>query len=173
MDDEALATVARLLDEAVLPYIVIGAHAVNAWLEPRFTADVDVTVEADVSGLERLRNVLARAGYAATAEHGGKLPSGPDFVRFTSPDGMLTLEIQTAKTAFQREAIPRGLAVGAALRVATPEDLIVFKLIANRPKDQIDLQGLVTLPDLDWSYVERWARERSVLAELERLRPRQ
>jgi hypothetical protein len=37
----------------------------------------------------------------------------------------------------------------------TPEDLIVMKLIAHRPKDRIDLLGLVALPGLDWSYVER------------------
>ena len=56
-------------------------------------------------------------------------------------------------------------------RVATKEDLIVLKLIADRPKDRIDLEGLCALDGNDWSYVERWAREWDVLGRLERFRP--
>ena len=41
-----LAAVCRHLDAAGIAYSIIGGHAVNAWLEPRFTADVDVTVAA-------------------------------------------------------------------------------------------------------------------------------
>jgi hypothetical protein len=170
--DDALATIARLLERAGLPYVVIGAHAVNAWLEPRFTRDLDVTVQADGAGMDRLKDTLARDGYTVTREYGAELPSGPDFVRFTSPDGTLTLEVQAAKTTFQREAIQRGIAAGEGLRIATAEDLIVFKLIANRPKDQVDLRGLVELPGLDWSHVTRWAAEWGVTDELRRLRTR-
>jgi hypothetical protein len=47
----------------------------------------------------------------------------------------------------------------------SPEDLVVLKLIAHRPKDLIDLRNLLALPDLDWSYIERpplpgWAAAR-------------
>ena len=66
-----------------LPYALIGGHAVNVWLEPRFTADVDVTVAADSAALARARAALEAAGYRVTAEQGADLPSGPDFVRFT------------------------------------------------------------------------------------------
>ena len=171
MDGAALTTIARLLADAKVAYVVIGAHAVNAWLEPRFTRDVDVTIDADPAAVARVREVLATRGYTVVIEHGGDLPSGPDFVRFTSADRIVTLEIQTAKTAFQREAIARAVARDD-LRVATPEDLIVFKLIANRSKDRIDLEGLVALGGLDWTYVDRWAQAWGVHDELERLRSR-
>ncbi len=161
---EALDALAGLLARARVEYAVIGAHAVNAWLEPRLTADVDVTVAAGTDAMVRLKRVLGDEGYLAAREHGADLPSGPDFVRFTSADGALVLELQTAKTEFQREVIRR--ATGGGLRVATPEDLIVMKLIANRPKDRADLDGLVRLDGLDWPYVERWAAEWEVLALL-------
>ncbi len=165
-----LTTIARLLEQAGLPYVMIGGHAVNVWLEPRFTADVDVTVQAGSGDAERLKTVLGLAGYSVVREHGTDLPSGPDFVRFRSRDETVTLEVQTAKTEFQREAIRRAIAVADAPRVATAEDLIVFKLIASRPKDRIDLEGLVRLPGLDWPYVERWAAEWDVLGMLRQLR---
>lgn len=166
-----LDEIARLLDDAGVRYAVIGAHAVNAWLEPRYTADVDVTAAMDPQSLTRLRDALSRAGYAPAGEHGDDLPSGPDFLRFRSADGLVVLEIQAAKTALQRELIARAVSRSGSARVATAEDLIVLKLIANRPKDRNDLLGLVRLPAIDWSYVERWAAEWHVaglLAEVRR-----
>lgn len=108
--DDALTTVARVFERAALPYVVIGGHVVNVWLEPRFTADIDVTVQASPEDTERLKRVLAA------------------------------------------------------------EDLLVFKLIANRPKDQNDLQGLARLPEIDWPHVERWAAEWGVIDTLHQLR---
>ncbi|HJW70905.1 MAG TPA: hypothetical protein VJ829_16250 [Candidatus Binatia bacterium] len=59
--------------------------------------------------------------------------------------------------------------------MSTPEeielsDLIVLKLIANRPKDHVDLLGLVQLDALDWAYVEHWAAEWCVADRLRVLR---
>ncbi len=54
--------------------------------------------------------------------------------------------------------------------MATPEDLIVMKLIADRPKDAVDLLGLVRLPSLDWQYVERWTAAWDVTDRLARVR---
>jgi hypothetical protein len=45
------------------------------------------------------------------------------------------------------------------LRVATAEDLIVLKAIANRAKDQGDLAGLTKLQNLDWAYIDAAAKE--------------
>lgn len=142
----------------------------NAWLEPRFTADVDVTAGASASEMARLRRGLEAAGFRVEREHGATLPSGPDFLRFTSADRSLLLEVQAAKTPFQREVIERAVASPSGLRVATVEDLLVLKLIADRPKDQGDLDGLARRPGIDWAYVERWANEWGVEARLRALR---
>ena len=158
--------VAALFDQAKVRYAFIGAHAVNVWLEPRITADIDVTAEAAAEDLECLRGVLGNAGFAVAQEHGGANPSGPDFIRFASADGVV-LEVQIAKTQFQREVIRRAVRVPPAILVATAEDLIVMKLIANRPKDRADLAGLVAIPHIDWGYVTRWAHEWGVADRLE------
>jgi hypothetical protein len=165
----SLAPLQNALDRAGVEYVVIGAHAVNAWLEPRFTGDFDITVQSDSEALARLQAELEREGYEAASAEGDDLPSGPDFVRFTSADGAVALEIQVAKTQFQREAIARAAQPGE-FHVATPEDLIIMKLIANRPKDRVDLSGLVQLPEVDWPYVERWAKQWDVADRLREVR---
>jgi hypothetical protein len=166
----ALARIADLFARAEVEYAVIGAHGVNAWLEPRFTADIDVTACIDAPAMLRLRGVFADAGYQPTVEHGAHLPSGPDFIRFASADRLTIVEIQAAKTALQHEVVRRARASSDGIRVATPEDLIVLKLIADRPKDRQDLLGLVALPGLDWAHVERWATEWDVAEKLAALR---
>lgn len=164
----SFASLQTALRRADVEYAVIGAHAVNAWIEPRFTADFDITVQADAAGLKRLADELAKEGYTAVAQ-GDELASGPDFVRFSAQDDSISLEVQVAKTEFQRQAIERA-ATPDELRVATVEDLIVMKLIANRPKDRADLAGLITVPGIDWSYVEHWASEWDVVERLRAIR---
>jgi len=169
---DALARVASLFEAARVPYAVIGAHAVNAWIEPRLTADIDVTAQISSADLARLQAQLEAARFRLTRVEGMELPSGPDFVRFASDDAPVVVEIQAAKTDLQRAVIARAIRAEDGVRVATAEDLIVLKLIANRPKDQVDLQGLVALPSLDWRYIERWAAEWEVFELLHRLRGR-
>jgi hypothetical protein len=154
----SLTALQKALEKAQVDYVVIGAHAVNAWIEPRFTGDFDITVQADHAALERLEQALEEQGYARAGAEGDELASGPDFVRFVSRNQGIDLEVQVAKTKFQSSAIERGARPGE-LRVATPEDLIIMKLIAYRPKDRADLAGLVKLDDVDWGYVDRWAKE--------------
>jgi hypothetical protein len=54
----------------------------------------------------------------------------------------------------------------------TPEDLIALELIADRDKDARDLLDLCRLPNLDWSYIERWADVFEVRDRLAYYRPR-
>lgn len=167
--DDVLATLASVFEQAGLAYALIGGHAVNLWLEPRFTADVDVTVAADPAALARARAGLEALGYRVNAEHGAELPSGPDFVRFVRDPHDPPIEIQAAKTSLQHELIARATR-DSGVATATPEDLILLKLIAHRPKDLADLAGLLALTGLDWSYVEQRARDWDVMDRLVRLR---
>ncbi len=168
--DDVLELVARILSEAKLSHALIGGHAVNAFLPPRFTADIDITVTADPGALGRVRAALEKTGYRVTTQHEPQLPSGPDFVRFEREQDDPPIELQAAKTQFQKTVIERACPTGSGLAVATVEDLIVLKLIANRPKDLADLAGLVKVPSVDWDHVEKWAREWEVLDRLTRVR---
>jgi len=165
-----LRFLAGLLDAAGIEYALIGGHAVNTWLEPRFTADVDLTIEAGVERMDRLAEILLESGFEQDSLEGADQSSGPDFARFTSSNPQLVLEFQAAKTALQESVIARARTTEYGLRVATPEDLIILKLIANRPKDRIDSMGLCALPGLDWDYLREWARRWDVEALLEELR---
>jgi len=165
--DAPIQALAGLLDREAIPYALIGGHAVNALLAPLLTRDIDVTIVADAAATARLRAAFEAEGFRVEGQFGADQPSGPDFVRFVREP--VVIEIQLAKTRFQHELVQRGRAEGG-VRIASPEDLIVLKLIADRPKDQDDLRGLALLPAIDWDYIGRWAEEWGVADRLARLR---
>ena len=112
--------------------------------------------------LGRLEAQLAVEGVAESDERAPGLPSGPDFQRDRSSDRRIIDELQTAKTSFQHEMTRRARPSASGLRVATPEDLLVLELIADRQNDARDLAALAALPRIDGSYVEPWSRELGV-----------
>jgi hypothetical protein len=51
---DVLVRFAGLLEHSRITYMIVGAVAVGAWGRPRATADIDVTVLADETGLEAI-----------------------------------------------------------------------------------------------------------------------
>ncbi len=158
---------ALLLDQEGIAYALIGGHAVNLYIEPRLTRDIDVTIAAGTDYVERIDAALSATSFELVRKVGHDLPSGPDFLRYLRDQ--VVVEIQTAKTEFQEQVIERATNVDG-VRVATPEDLIILKLIAYRPKDMDDLRGLRDLPSINWAYVQRWADEWDIADRLTQLR---
>lgn len=80
-------------------------------------------------------------------------------------------DVFLAETAFQREVITRRVTCtveGQPVSLVTAEDLILFKLIASRPRDLLDVQDvLFTQGDLDEAYMRQWAKELGVAEKLE------
>ena len=60
---------------------------------------------------------------------------------------------------FESEVIERAKPSGepdVPLRLATPEDLVILKAIASRPKDLEDIRNIaVTYPEMDRKRIER------------------
>lgn len=59
---DALLLLADILEEHDLAAALIGGQAVNAWAEPRFTADINVTIAADAAGIAAVRQALLGHG---------------------------------------------------------------------------------------------------------------
>ena len=139
---------------------VIGGVAYNFWCEPRYTKDVDFNIAADAKVMAHIRGRLIRDGYVVTRSQGLDDPGGPDFVRFIQPGTPKMVEFIGAKTPFQELTIQRGVRLDAdqPFPIATPEDVIVLKLIANRSADHRDLMGLGQVEGLDWEYIEYWSK---------------
>ncbi|MGH7857967.1 MAG: nucleotidyl transferase AbiEii/AbiGii toxin family protein [Candidatus Binatia bacterium] len=149
-------------------FAIIGAVARNAWAPPRATTDLDLTVLGDAALLARVDSALAGLGYRSVREQRADSAEAlPDIKIFRCEGAELRqVDILVAKTPFEEEVLRRAplVQVGTVeVPVASPEDLIVYKLLADRPRDREDIAAVVrTLGrggrPLDWKHVERWAR---------------
>jgi hypothetical protein len=135
----------------------------------RFTTDIDATVRGDAMEPKKLVKLFARhaivpriAGAVAFAEANLVLllrhrPTGVD------------LDISFAWSTFEHEALAACTMTdfgNVSVPMSSPEDLIVFKAIAARPKDVEDVQALLALyPKLDAARVRRRIAQLALLAE--------
>lgn len=76
--------------------------------------------------------------------------------------GVIPADLFIALDPFQQEALQRSRPIelddGFTTPVLLPEDLLVYKLIAYRPKDRAAIERLVTVQThLDWGRVGAWA----------------
>lgn len=164
-----------VFERAGLRHALIGGQAVNVWIMPRETDDFDFVVAPDRSAIEAVEAVLLALGLSYVRRQDGHGPSGPDFVQLKNLAMNLAVDIQVAKTDYQSLIIDRAVSGElSGLSVATPEDLIVLKLLAMRSQDQRDIALLVDLrgDTLDWAYIEHWAEVWDVVKELRIFRPK-
>lgn len=170
-------TVDRLEAESV-PYALIGALARNAWARPRASTDVDFALAASPQQLTALREALVQDGFTLLRTHVIDAQDElPDILFLRSPEGV-RVDLLVAKTPFEQEAVSRRVTTrvaGATCWVVTPEDLVVYKLVAGRTRDLADAEEVAREraaagEPLDWSHIARWTAEFGYEDRLERLR---
>jgi predicted nucleotidyltransferase len=165
------------LDEAELDFAVMGGCARNAYAEPRATRDVDLVVAVDLDKHARLIEAMARRGFTAATTVASD-EGVPDLTLFRDDAGR-RLDLLFAHTDFERAALDRSRAAeplaGVSAPVISVEDLIVYKLLADRPQDRVDVQDVVRAVEarggaIDWDYVQGWCDAWEVRGRLERAR---
>ncbi len=150
-------------------FCFIGGLAVQRWGEPRETVDVDLTLLTgfnDESGfVSRLLGAFeARIPDAAAFAEANRVL----LLRATSGVG---LDIALGGLPFEESAVARATLFtfppDLPLRTCSAEDLIVFKAFADRPKDWVDVEGILIRQSstLDWTYVRTQLEPLSELKE--------
>jgi hypothetical protein len=166
------------LTDAGIASIVIGGAAVGMWGDPRVTRDVDLKVLLKREDADRLLALLAPDYVSLLSDALRK-----QAMLFVEDAAGVRLDLLLADTPYDVEAIRRGRDVEVApdvvLRLCTPEDLIIYKLISTRPRDHEDARGVARRQGdaLDDRYVLDWLRQfelalddSMLIAEYRRLR---
>ncbi|HUF47316.1 MAG TPA: nucleotidyl transferase AbiEii/AbiGii toxin family protein [Vicinamibacterales bacterium] len=177
----AAADLQAVCEGARWKYCFIGGLAVQRWGEPRETVDVDLTL---------LTGFTDESGYVATllAAFEPRVPDAEAFARdnrvvlLRAPSGV-GLDIALGGLPFEESVVARSTMFtfppDVPLRTCSAEDLIVLKVFADRPKDWVDVEGVLIRQStvLDWAYVRHHLSQLAELKEapelvdrLERLR---
>jgi hypothetical protein len=158
----SLVNLQQHLEAVGLPSVVVGGLAVGVWGEPRLTRDIDLKVMAARDDRGRVLQLLG---------HLTPLNADPDEalrrngVAFFQDAGGARIDVMLADTQFDETVIGRAWMIeivpGKQARVCTAEDLIIYKLLSLRLKDQVDAESIVRRQGdaLDDAYVFDWLRQ--------------
>ena len=136
---DALRRLNKLKQRRVIrDYAIIGAVAATAYIEPMFTADLDVIVRVESD--EEYRQVFGRiAEHSETLEGMHQVLGGVPVQIF--PSTLMPLYHDAMEQA-------REVRVGKArTKVATAEHLILLGLVANREQDHIRIRRILRHTD--------------------------
>lgn len=162
---EVLDRTLSALDALGYRAAVLGGFGISAWVDPRFTRDVDLAVAVDSDEeAEALVHRLRAEGFTLLASVEQKATGRLATVRLappSEPEGGIVVDLLFASSGIEndvvRDAATIDLGLGRAVPVARPGHLVALKLLANdpktRPQDALDLRALRTV--LDEREVER------------------
>jgi hypothetical protein len=173
---ETLRDFVSLFDRLGLPYAVMGGLAVRVYGIPRPTYDVDFTVAIARERLAELYRAITDAGYTVPEQYeSGWIDqvAGMPVVksRFYFEGTAVDVDIFIAESAYQESLMSRRARHKLddwLVWLVSPEDLILLKLIAHRPRDLADVGDVLFMQgQLDETYLRRWAASLGVAAGLE------
>lgn len=139
--DDALVQFVSFLDERAVAYMVIGGFANLQWGEPRTTLDLDVTVATD----DALLIDVARGAGEILVEDPETFLARTRVLPVRLSDGT-RVDLIAATLPYEKDAIDRAREVrvhSRMIRFCSPEDLIVHKIVSDRPRDHEDVAGIV------------------------------
>lgn len=147
---EWLGPVTAVIERFTKRWALAGALAADEYrLTTRLTTDVDIYVEWH----EPLILALEQEGYDVRQIIDPSI-GRPHLLICHRGDERIDILFPTVE--YQDLAIDRAL----EHHILTPEDVIIHKLIAWRPRDQDDIASILAAGhDLDREYIEHWAKE--------------
>jgi len=168
-----LAAVQRLLAQFEDRGVVIGGVAASLLGKPRLTVDVDVMVLLSLPGLPRLMAAAAQEGFTFRIGDAEEFARRHRVLLLRHEESGINVDISLGALPFEAETVERSIVHWAgpvAIRIPTPEDLIILKAVAHRPKDLLDIQAIIdSHPNLDRERIRRWVGEFAQLLEMPEL----
>jgi hypothetical protein len=167
--------IARTLEAIQTTYAFMGGVAVNAWGVPRATFDIDFVIGVDPAAFAGVLQGLAThgveidepftRGYRDTLHGMEKVNAS-----WAGDRGWVRLDIFRTNTPFLESAMSRRVLYpvrDGEVYVVTAADLILFKLLAGRRKDWVDIDNVVAVQGIpERGYLERWAKQLEIEARL-------
>lgn len=155
--DELIRLMSDFLDRFEVDHFTFGAVAMNFWIPPRFTNDLDMVFCIKKGALHNLVTELNGLGFKVTTNLRRKIGEGR-VVHLPIGDTRLDIKVCTTEHDYVSLERARPFVEGAyTLRVATAEDIVLYKLQSWRSQDQTDIKKIVAeYSPLDREYIDGW-----------------
>lgn len=151
------------VDAGQFEYLLYGGLAAGLWGEPRYTEDVDFVIFIPERHAYRFLRVAAKYGFAVDEDLAIQQIQVSGWARLPLAEAKSPwhLDLTLGDSPFDKSALERKKEVVLFDRkvwVASPEDVVVYKLVSARERDVLDITGIVKRQkSLDRAYLRKWA----------------
>ena len=168
-----VAAIQRVIEKLDDRGVIIGGVAASLLGEPRLTADADALLLISIDEVPMLIELAQAEGlhprYADIVDFARR----SRVVLFRHRESGIDVDISLGLLPFEIEAVERSQehrAGSLTVRLPTPEDLIILKAVAHRPKDMLDIEAVIAAqPHLDKARIAYWVRQFAELLEMPEL----
>jgi len=158
-----LRKIARGLDKAHIPYMIVGGQAVLLYGEPRLTKDIDITLGVGSDEIEKVRNLATTLNLKVLVNKIEEFVKDTMVLPTIDEKSGIRVDFILSFSYYEKQAIGRANTVRldkTAVKFASLEDLVIHKIIAGRARDIEDVKSvLLKNPHYDTGYIARWLEE--------------
>jgi len=163
MFEEILSKIGAVLKKHNIPYMIIGGQAVLLYGEPRLTRDIDITLGVNTEYVDELLKVIRELSLKPIPENIKLFVQQTMVLPALEEITGIRVDFIFSFTTYEIEAIKRARKItimGQEVCFASPEDVIVHKIFAGRPRDIEDVRSIILKnSDMDTQYIRRWLKK--------------
>ncbi|MEW6003077.1 MAG: nucleotidyl transferase AbiEii/AbiGii toxin family protein [Nitrospirota bacterium] len=163
MFEEILSKIGVILKRYNIPYMIIGGQAVLLYGEPRLTRDIDITLGVNTGYLDELLTVVRELSLKPIPENIKLFVQQTMVLPALEETTGIRVDFIFSFTTYEIEAIKRVRKItimGQEVCFASPEDVVIHKIFAGRPRDIEDVRSIILKnPDIDTKYIRSWLKE--------------
>lgn len=161
---ELLARIAKAFERHQIPYMIIGGLAVLRYGRPRLTDDIDITLGVDATSLPVVERASSEVPLHSRVKDVSAFVKQTNVLPLIERSTGIKVDCIFSFTSYERQAIERadGVSIGGMLiRYAALEDLVIHKLVANRPVDVEDVTDMLARSGdrVDRTYLRDWLEQ--------------
>ncbi len=159
----AVADLISWLKDQSVPGAVIGGLAANLLGRPRVTKDVDAVVLLGDLHIDAFLDAGTRFGFSARISDAAAFAAKNRVLLLVHDPSKTDVDISLGVLPFEQESVDRASIVtiaGISFPLVSPEDLIIMKALARRPRDIADIEAVLDAhPELDLERVCYWVSQ--------------
>lgn len=142
--------------------VIIGGVAVGFLGKPRFTADIDVMFLLSTQAIPKFIELASMENIIPRIQNAEEFARKNRILLLRHVPTETDIDVSLGVLPFEEEMVERGgfkYFANLSIRLPTPEDLVITKAIAHRPKDLEDIRTIAAkYPNLDVRRIEQWVK---------------
>jgi len=143
---ELLTALKKVLGPRRIRWYLFGAQAAVVYGSARVTMDVDVTISVATGRVRPLVDALLKGGFASRTDDLDAFFQRSRVIPLFHKKNRMPLDLVVARDSLEAVFLDRAKQTdigGVTVPVISPEDLVVAKLFAGRPRDLEDVRAVL------------------------------